>query len=95
MFHFRHSARFAPHSWLPAFWPLLAVLVTALYWFAMGAQIGHDRRLAERDAAREVRSYAEAYEQYLTRSVGQFEGGAVQLKHAWEQAGGDLDLAAL
>ncbi|GGY02550.1 EAL domain-containing protein [Massilia dura] len=95
MFHVRPPARFAPHSWLPALWPLLAALVTAVYWFAMAAQIAHDRRLAERDAMREVRSYAEAYEQYVTRSIGQLEQVAVQLKHAWEQADGHLDLEAL
>jgi ABC-type dipeptide/oligopeptide/nickel transport system permease subunit len=60
MFPVRSPARFAPHAWLPALWPLLAMLATVACWFAMGAQAERDRRLAERDAAREVRSYAEA-----------------------------------
>ncbi|WBS05614.1 EAL domain-containing protein [Pseudoduganella sp. SL102] len=81
-------------SWLPAAWPLLAVLACAAYWLVMDAQLRHDRMLAERDAMREVRSYAEAYEQYLTRSLSQMEQVAVQLRHAWEQPG-QLDLAAL
>jgi diguanylate cyclase (GGDEF)-like protein len=95
MFFARTLARLAPHSWLPAAWPLVALLAAAVYGTVMEAQLGHDRRLAERDALREVHSQAEAYEQYLTRSVAQMEQTAVQLKHAWQQAGGRLDLGAL
>ncbi|WP_229487602.1 bifunctional diguanylate cyclase/phosphodiesterase [Pseudoduganella lutea] len=73
----------------------MALLATAAYGLVMEAQLGHDRALAERDALREVRSYAEAYEQYATRSIAQMEQAAIQLKHAWEQAGGQLDLRAL
>ncbi|WP_338761105.1 EAL domain-containing protein [Massilia sp. METH4] len=95
MFFARSLARFAPHSWLPALWPIVAVLAIAVYWLVMSAQIREDRRLGERDALREVRSYAEAYEQYLTRSMAQMEQVAVQLKHAWEQSGGTLELQTL
>jgi diguanylate cyclase (GGDEF)-like protein len=66
------------------FWPLLSLLICALVWYLALARAGADEQRADRQLRREAVSLAEAYEQYLTRSVGQMDQITMQLKHSWE-----------
>ncbi|MBY0242402.1 MAG: EAL domain-containing protein [Burkholderiaceae bacterium] len=50
---------------------------------------------AEQTALKEVSSYAEAYSQYLTRSIGQMDQVTMQLKQSWEQSPNGLQLEEL
>jgi diguanylate cyclase (GGDEF)-like protein len=56
-----------------------------------------DRELAQAEAGAidEAGAYAEAYQQYITRSIGQIDQVTMQLKQSWEQAGGALRLEEL
>ena len=66
------------------FWPLLALLVCALVWSVALGRAAAERSRAEQQVRREAVSLAQAYEQYLTRSVGQMDQITMQLKHSWE-----------
>ncbi|MGO4378084.1 EAL domain-containing protein [Pseudoduganella sp. RAF19] len=46
-------------------------------------------------ARRELRLHAEAYEQYVTRTIAQMDQVTMQLKHSWEESGGKLQLDSL
>ena len=52
-------------------WPLLALLTTALIWTVVLLRASEEDSRASQQARREAVSLVEAYEQYLTRSVGQ------------------------
>lgn len=68
------------------FWPALAVVVCAGIWVVTisrsNAELDRANALVTRDAG----AFAEAYEQYLTRSVGQMDQVTMQLKHSWEHS---------
>src|SRR5450830_1108865 len=66
------------------FWPLLSLLICALVWYLVLARAGAEEQRADQQLRREAVSLAEAYEQYLTRSVGQMDQITMQLKHSWE-----------
>ncbi|WP_449406104.1 hypothetical protein [Massilia phosphatilytica] len=55
-------------------------------WTATILHAGAERRRAEEQAFKEADAYAEAYEQYVTRSVAQIDQITMQLKHSWEHA---------
>lgn len=68
------------------FWPTLALFVCAGIWcvtvFRAHAELDRANALARKEAG----AFAEAYEQYLTRSVAQMDQVTMQLKHSWEHA---------
>ncbi|WP_322403072.1 bifunctional diguanylate cyclase/phosphodiesterase [Massilia luteola] len=84
----KSSAHTAPrtHRFLALLWPALALLACAALWTATILHAGAERRRAEEQAFKEADAYAEAYEQYVTRSVAQIDQITMQLKHSWEHA---------
>ena len=68
------------------FWPTLALALCAAIWGVSVARA--DAELARADALvqREAGAFAQAYEQYITRSVAQMDQITMQLKHSWEHS---------
>lgn len=71
--------------WLVFVWPVLALLLCTALWIATVARAGAERERAETQARKDASAYAEAYEQYITRSVGQMDQITMQLKFSWEK----------
>jgi len=65
-------------------WPLLALLLSAALWIATVVRADAEHERAESQARKDASAYAEAYEQYITRSVGQMDQITMQLKFSWE-----------
>lgn len=82
------SAPAAPrtHRYLALLWPLLALLACAALWTAAVLRAGAEEKRAGEQAFKEADAYAEAYEQYVTRSVAQMDQITMQLKHSWEHS---------
>jgi diguanylate cyclase (GGDEF)-like protein len=76
-------------------WLVLALLLALGWWGYIVTKSRTESAQAEQAALKEVRSYAEAYEQYLTRSIGQMDQVTMQLKQSWEQSGNTLNLEEL
>jgi len=66
-------------------WPALAVLLCAALWAATLVRADAEHERAEAQARKDAGAYAEAYEQYITRSVGQMDQITMQLKFSWEK----------
>jgi diguanylate cyclase (GGDEF)-like protein len=66
-------------------WPALAVLLSTALWVATILRADGEHERAETQARKEAGAYAEAYEQYITRSVGQMDQVTMQLKFSWEK----------
>jgi diguanylate cyclase (GGDEF)-like protein len=77
---FLRTARF-----LVILWPMLAVVAGVALWTATLVRAGAERDRADALARKEAAAYAEAYEQYITRSVAQMDQITMQLKFSWEQ----------
>ena len=69
------------HRW---FWPVVSVLVCVTVWWVTIARADSEMNRAETLAAKEAGAFSIAYEQYITRSVGQMDQVTMQLKHSWE-----------
>lgn len=80
---------------LPWLWPALALLLAVGWWWVAIAKARTETSDAEQAALKEMRVYAEAYAQYLTRSIGQMDQITMQLKQSWEQSQGGLQLETL
>jgi diguanylate cyclase (GGDEF)-like protein len=82
------SAHTAPrtHRFLALLWPALALLACAALWTAAMLRANAEHRRAEDQAFKEADAYAEAYEQYVTRSIAQMDQITMQLKHSWEHS---------
>jgi diguanylate cyclase (GGDEF)-like protein len=82
------SAHAAPrtHRFLALLWPVLALLACAALWTAAVLRANTEHRRAEDQAFKEADAYAEAYEQYVTRSLAQMDQITMQLKHSWEHS---------
>jgi diguanylate cyclase (GGDEF)-like protein len=82
------SAHTAPrtHRFLALLWPVLALLACAALWTAAVLRANTEHRRAEDQAFKEADAYAEAYEQYVTRSLAQMDQITMQLKHSWEHS---------
>ncbi len=65
-------------------WPALALLAAAAVWWSTVARADLEWQRANALVIKEAGAYAEAYEQYITRSVGQMDQVTMQLKHSWE-----------
>jgi diguanylate cyclase (GGDEF)-like protein len=82
------SAHAAPrtHRFLALLWPVLALLACAALWTAAVLRANAEHRRAGEQAFKEADAYAEAYEQYVTRSLAQMDQITMQLKHSWEHS---------
>src|SRR5690349_9301145 len=76
-------------------WPLVALALVAIVWWLTIARAHAERDEAQRFALKEAGAAAQAYEQYITRSVAQMDQVSMQLKQSWEQSGGRLQLREL
>jgi diguanylate cyclase (GGDEF)-like protein len=81
--------------WRPIVWLLLASLIASAMWGFVIHRAKTELAVLEAGALREAAAYAEAYEQYITRSVGQMDQVTMQLKQSWEQSHGALRLEDL
>jgi diguanylate cyclase (GGDEF)-like protein len=66
------------------FWPVLALVVCGAIWLVTVARANAEWDKANALLHREAGAYADAYEQYITRSLGQMDQVTMQLKHSWE-----------
>ncbi|VXB45572.1 EAL domain-containing protein [Massilia sp. 9I] len=73
------------NRYLVFIWPALAVLLAAALWAATTVRADAEHAHAETQARKDAGAYAEAYEQYITRSVGQMDQVTMQLKFSWEK----------
>ncbi|WP_051306602.1 bifunctional diguanylate cyclase/phosphodiesterase [Massilia alkalitolerans] len=73
------------NRYLVFIWPLLALLLCAALWIATVLRAEAERARADTQARKDAGAYAEAYEQYITRSVGQMDQVTMQLKFSWEK----------
>jgi diguanylate cyclase (GGDEF)-like protein len=82
------SAHTAPrtHRFFALLWPALALLACAALWTAAMLRANAEHRRAEDQAFKEADAYAEAYEQYVSRSLAQMDQITMQLKHSWEHS---------
>ncbi len=74
------------NRFLVVFWPVLALLACAAIWAATLVRTHAERERADALVNKEAAAYAEAYEQYITRSVGQMDQITMQLKFSWERS---------
>jgi len=74
------------HRYLALLWPALALLACLALWSAALLRADAEQRRAYDQAIKEADAYAEAYEQYVTRSVAQMDQITMQLKHSWEHS---------
>ncbi|MGJ7916428.1 EAL domain-containing protein [Massilia sp. LXY-6] len=74
------------HRFLALLWPVLALLTCAALWSTAMLRANAEHRRAEEQAVKEAEAYAEAYEQYVTRSLAQMDQITMQLKHSWEHS---------
>ena len=68
------------------FWPALAAVLCAGIWVVTVARSNAELERANALVMRDAGAFAQAYEQYITRSVGQMDQVTMQLKHSWEHA---------
>jgi diguanylate cyclase (GGDEF)-like protein len=67
-------------------WPSLALLAGGLLWGVTISRANAELERADALARKEASAYAEAYEQYITRSVAQMDQITMQLKFSLEQS---------
>lgn len=81
------SAHVNPRTYrfLALLWPVLALLACVALWSAAVLRLEAEQQRATGQAFKEADAYAEAYEQYVTRSVAQMDQITMQLKHSWER----------
>ena len=71
---------------LAMLWPVLAVLCCIVVWAVAIARADNEARRAETLVLKEADTYAQAYEQYVTRSIAQMDQITMQLTHNWEHS---------
>jgi diguanylate cyclase (GGDEF)-like protein len=74
------------NRFLVLLWPLLAALACAALWAATLLRVEAEQERVAIQARKDVAAFAEAYEQYITRSVAQMDQIAMQLKFSWENS---------
>jgi diguanylate cyclase (GGDEF)-like protein len=82
----KSSAHTVPrtHQFLALLWPVLAVFACVALWSAAVLRSNAEHRHAGELVFKEADAYAEAYEQYVTRSIAQMDQITMQLKYGWE-----------
>jgi len=88
-------SKYISDRYWPLAWPVLALMAMAAFWLLASSRAGHVATQAEQSARREISAHAEAYEQYVTRTVAQMDQVTMQLKHSWENSDGRLQLETL
>ncbi len=76
-------------------WPLLALLSIAVLWIVTLQRAADLRERTEQYTLESAQAAAQAYEQYITRSVAHMDQVSMQLRQSWEQSNGKLDLSRL
>ena len=89
----RNGARRPRLAWLV--WPVAALVLIVAVWSATLVRANDERGKADQNTRREASAAAQAYEQYVTRSVAQMDQVSMQLKQSWEQSDGQLRLEHL
>jgi diguanylate cyclase (GGDEF)-like protein len=87
--HPRIAPSVTPHRskrYLVLAWPLLAVLLCIALWGATLARVDAEQDRVAGQIRKDAAAYAEAYEQYITRSVAQMDQITMQLKFSWENS---------
>ena len=74
------------NRFLVLLWPLLAIAVCIAIWAATLLRVEAEQEQVAGQARKDVAAYAEAYEQYITRSVAQMDQITMQLKFSWENS---------
>lgn len=88
-----NGARPSLIAWL--FWPVAALVLIVAVWSMTIVRANAERAEAGANTRREATAAAQAYEQYVTRSVAQMDQVSMQLKQSWEQSSGSLRLEHL
>ena len=92
----RWTVQLANHlSFEVMFWPVFSLALLVGLWSLALMRGGEERARMESDSLAEVGAAAQAYEQYVTRSVANMDQVSMQLKQSWEQSGGRLQLDAM
>ncbi len=73
------------NTFLAILWPVLAALCCAALWSFTILRAESDSERTRLQLLKEADTYAQAYEQYVTRSIAQMDQITMQLKHSWEQ----------
>lgn len=81
-----YLAPYRSNRFLVLVWPLLALLACAALWIATLVRVDAEQDRVQVQARKDAAAYAEAYEQYITRSVAQMDQITMQLKFSWENA---------
>jgi diguanylate cyclase (GGDEF)-like protein len=68
------------------FWPTLALALCAAIWGVSISRANAELARADALVLREAGAFAQAYEQYITRSAAQMDQVTMQLKHSWEHS---------
>jgi diguanylate cyclase (GGDEF)-like protein len=89
MSHPRIAPSATPHRskrYLVLAWPLLALLLCIALWGATLVRVNTEQARVAGQVRKDAAAYAEAYEQYITRSVAQMDQITMQLKFSWENS---------
>ncbi|MBD8633068.1 EAL domain-containing protein [Oxalobacteraceae sp. CFBP 8755] len=87
--HPRIAPSVTPHRskrYLVLAWPLLALLACIALWGATLVRVDAEQERVACQIRKDAAAYAEAYEQYITRSVAQMDQITMQLKFSWENS---------
>jgi diguanylate cyclase (GGDEF)-like protein len=87
--HPRIAPSITPHRskrYLVLAWPLLALLLCIALWGATLVRVDTEQERVAGQIRKDAAAYAEAYEQYITRSVAQMDQITMQLKFSWENS---------
>jgi len=79
-------APYRDNRFLVLLWPVLALLACGALWAATLLRADAERDSALAQVRKDAAAFAEAYEQYITRSVAQMDQISMQLKFSWEQS---------
>ena len=74
------------NKFLAILWPVLAALCCCALWSVTLLRAGSEAARAEALVLKQADTTAQAYEQYVTRSIAQMDQITMQLKYGWEHA---------
>ena len=74
------------NRFLALLWPVLASLCCIALWMATVSRASTEAERADALVLKEADTYAQAYEQYVTRSFAQMDQITMQLKYGWEHS---------
>ena len=68
------------------FWPALSLIAIVMLWTMSAVRTANEHATLEQTAVHDAASSAEAYEHFLSRSIGQMDQITMQLKFQWEHS---------